>query len=461
MQSNSGPKKSRNPLQPEALGDSPIFWNSGMGNPTSLGAGFNGDSGFVDGDKGVILSTETTESSGSLYWQNNFDYANDLYIKMTIHADHTSGNGGLGWTLFLGSNANYTFTDDETGSINVFFDDGFYGNPATNAVSLWVDGTKIGGEGSNYNTTYDLDDSISRTVEVLFQHNTPDVNYITVFINGQYIGKKDIGAWTPGGNYFGISAASSVNSEFVNNHYIKSMEVRSIVPWINVNYPKIPKKNNGIYILINDTYVDYIADPVGNIVYEANNIMAYLDANTIAYKTFTDISESGWNNLNYEISAGYVVIPEIEKADILPDMSAGAKSAVNNFVSSGGKLLMFAPDNGDVIPFLNDIFSFSIISGGEGGISEPISLTVAGSALFPSESATIPDLSATSSLDITTLPVSSVTIYEGNGPNQSVVTMIPYGSGKIYVLGWDWFNASPLGGEDGGWLSLLESILQS
>ena len=54
-----------------------------------------------------------------------------------------------------------------------------------------------------------------------------------------------------------------------------------------------------------------------------------------------------------------------------------------------------------------------------------------------------------------------MTIYEGSGPNQSVVTMIPYGSGKIYVLGWDWFDASPLGGEDGGWLSLLESILQS
>lgn len=457
MQNNSGLKKSRNPLQPEALGDSPIFWNSGMGNPTSLGAGFNGDSGFVDGDKGVILSTETTESSGSLYWQNNFDYANDLYIKMTIHADHTSGNGGLGWTLFLGSNANYTFIDDETGSINVFFDD--YGNIFTNSVSLWVDGTKIGGEGSNYYTTYDLDDSISRTVEVLFQHNTPDVNYITVFINGQYIGKKDIGAWTPGGNYFGISAASSSNSEFVNNHYIKSMEVRSIVPWINVNYPKIPKKKDRIYILINDTYVDYVADPMGSFVHEANNIMAYLDDNTIAYETFTDISESGWSSV---VSlAGYVVIPEIEEADILPDMSAGAKSAVSNFVSSGGNLLMFNPNSGDVIPFLNDIFSFSIISGGEGGISEPISLTVAGSGLFPSESATIPDLSATSSLDTTTLPVSSVTIYEGNGANQSVVTMIPYGSGKIYVLGWDWFNASPLGGEDGGWLSLLESILQS
>jgi hypothetical protein len=152
------------------------------------------------------------------------------------------------------------------------------------------------------------------------------------------------------------------------------------------------------------------------------------------------------------------MIPEIETSDILPDLTSGAKNKINNFVSNGGKLLMFNPSSGDVVAFLNDIFIFSI---NDNNSSEPISLTVDGSGLFPSESATIPDLSSTSSLDTTSLPVNSVTIYEGNGANESVVTMIPYGSGKIYVLGWDWYDAEPIGGEDGGWLHLLESILQS
>jgi hypothetical protein len=459
MQNNSGPKKSRNPLQPEALGDSPIVWNSGMGDPTLLGANLNGNASFVDADKGVILSTDSVESSGSLYWQNNFDYANDLYIKMTIHADHISGSGGLGWTLFLGSDTNYTFIDDETGSINVFFDDGFYGSAFTDAVSLWVDGTKVGGEGSNYYVVDPLDNSISKNVEVLFQHDKSNFNYITVFIDGKYICKANVGTWTPGGNFIGVSAASSSDSEYVNNHYIKSMEVRSIVPWINVNYPKIPKKNDKIFILINDTYVDYVVGESFS-SNETNNIMAYLDANSIAYETFTDISEFGWNDLVYTGRAGYVIIPELENSDILPDLTSGAKNKINNFVSSGGKLLMFSPGSGDAVPFLNDVFSFSI-TGGEGGASEPISLTVDGSGLFPSESATIPNLSNTSSLDTTSLPVNSVTIYEGNGADESVVTMIPYGSGKIYVLGWDWFDAAPIGPEDGGWLNLLESILQS
>ena len=172
--------------------------------------------------------------------------------------------------------------------------------------------------------------------------------------------------------------------------------------------------------------------------------------------TFTDISESGWSLV--VPTAGYILIPELEHGDILPDLTSGAKSKINNFVSSGGKLLMFCPGNGDVVQFLNDIFSFSLI---DNNPDEPISITVAGSALFSSESSTLPDNSDTDSLDTTTLPVDSVTIYEGNGSNQSVVTMIPFGSGKIYVLGWDWYDAVPLGGSDGGWTHLLQSILQS
>jgi cell division septation protein DedD len=109
---------------------------------------------------------------------------------------------------------------------------------------------------------------------------------------------------------------------------------------------------------------------------------------------------------------------------------------------------------------LNAVFGFSLDA--TGGSDEPISLTEIGSAIFPSASSTLTDLSATSSIVTSTLPENSITIYEGDGVNQSVVTLIPYGDGKIYVLGWDWYDAPPVGGEgtEGEeWNSLLESIL--
>lgn len=423
-------KSNRDPLLSVNIGAPKIFWNACQGAPSD--AFSQGDASYDNHNTGLILTPNSANQFGTVYWNRPYDLTKDFYIKGTFLAGLGTGGNNCG-IYFCGV---YVYFNDTDNSIYLetseFISDGY------------VSGDILG-------------DATWRTFEVIYEYKTSDVRYVTVLMNGKHICRVDIGGGYITDPNIGVFANTAV---LTNIHYCKSFEVRSAIPWLTINVPKILKKRDGIYILINDTYVDYVADPMGGNAYEANNIMAYLDANTIAYETFSDISESGWNSVVYEISYGYVVIPEIEKADILPDMSAGAKSAVNNFVSNGGKLLMFCPSSGDLVPFLNDVFSFSI-TGGEGGVSEPISLTVAGSALFPSESPTIPSLSDTSHLETSTLPAESVTIYEGSGPNQSVVTMIPYGSGKIYVLGWDWYDASPLGGEDGGWLSLLESILQS
>lgn len=422
-------KSNRDPLLSVNIGAPKIFWNACQGAPSD--AFSQGDASYDNHNTGLILTPNSANQFGTVYWNRPYDLTKDVYLKGTFLAGLGTGGNNCG-IYFCGVYVYFNDTDN----------------------SIYLETSEFTSDG--YVSGDILGDATWRTFEVIYEYKTSDVRYVTVLMNGKHICRVDIGGGYITDANIGVFANTAV---LTNIHYCKSFEVRSAIPWLTINVPKILKKRDGIYILINDTYVDYVADPLGDNVYEANNIMEYLDANTIAYETFSDISESGWNSVVYEISYGYVVIPEIEKADILPDMSAGAKSAVNNFVSNGGKLLMFAPDNGDVIPFLNDIFSFSI--GGEGGVSEPISLTIAGSALFPSESPTISSLSDTSSLDTSTLPAESVTIYEGSGANESVVTMIPYGSGKIYVLGWDWYDASPLGGEDGGWLSLLESILQS
>ncbi len=422
-------KSNRDPLLSVNIGAPKIFWNACQGAPSD--AFSQGDASYDNHNTGLILTPNSANQSGTVYWNRPYDLTKDVYIKGTFLAGLGTGGNNCG-IYFCGVYVYFNDTDN----------------------SIYVETSEFTSDG--YVSGDILGDATWRTFEVIYEYKTSDVRYVTVLMNGKHICRVDIGGGYTTDSNVGVFANTAT---LTNIHYCKSFEVRSAIPWLTINVPKILKKRDGIYILINDTYVDYVADPMGGNVYEPNNIMAYLDANTIAYETFADISESGW--LNVVSLAGCVMIPELESGDISPDMSAGAKSAVNNFVSNGGKLLMFAPDNGDVIPFLNDIFSFSIISGGEGGISEPISLTVAGSALFPSESPTIPILSDTSYLETSTLPAESVTIYEGSGANKSVVTMIPYGSGKIYVLGWDWFDASPLGGEDGGWLSLLESILQS
>jgi len=41
-----------------------------------------------------------------------------------------------------------------------------------------------------------------------------------------------------------------------------------------------------------------------------------------------------------------------------------------------------------------------------------------------------------------------------NGSN-AAVAVIPYGTGHIVVLGWDWFDAVPLGTLNGGWVDVF------
>lgn len=220
------------------------------------------------------------------------------------------------------------------------------------------------------------------------------------------------------------------------------------------NYAQVNKGLADVYILTDNVYVDWVEAPSNN-SHEANNLIALFEEMNISYEMLTDIEESTFAGVP---SSKKLIIPELEEADLLPDLTNSAKTVIENFVSDGGTLVMFNPGSGDPLDVLNNVFGFSL-SGN--GFSTPISLTIAGASLFPTENATIPDLSGTDAIDTSTLPEGSVSIYEGSGTNESLVVKIPYGSGQIYVLGWDWFDAVPIGAEDGGWIHLLLSILES
>ena len=220
------------------------------------------------------------------------------------------------------------------------------------------------------------------------------------------------------------------------------------------DYAGITKTTGDNYIFVNNEFVDYYegSTEIGD---EVNNLIAMFDESGVVYKKFTDIDGRTFSSLD---NMDKLIIPELDAGDLLPSLTSDARNAITDFVDGGGTLIMFEPDNGDVIDVLNELFGWSLDTS---GVSEPIAITEAGAILFPDESATLPDLSATDSLDTTTLPVNSVSIYTGDGSNQTVVAKMPYGAGFVYVLGWDWYDAQPVGDEDGGWNHLLRSILNS
>ena len=83
-----------------------------------------------------------------------------------------------------------------------------------------------------------------------------------------------------------------------------------------------------------------------------------------------------------------------------------------------------------------------------------LNATDAAGTSFEGGPATIPSPSATVAVSAT-LPTGSLSIYTTVGGSDPSVVVIPHGSGEIILMGWDWFNAAPVGTEDGGWLDVL------
>ena len=55
------------------------------------------------------------------------------------------------------------------------------------------------------------------------------------------------------------------------------------------------------------------------------------------------------------------------------------------------------------------------------------------------------------------LPDNALSLYAVD--DQSAVTAVPWGKGQIIFLAWDWYDAKPDFGQNGGWLDLLASAV--
>jgi len=225
----------------------------------------------------------------------------------------------------------------------------------------------------------------------------------------------------------------------------------------------LTRVSGAVQILINDLYVDYVTDPGDDVGYEANNLIATLESFGLTVGTFTDVSDNGIQSILNGTSV--IFIPELENEDeatLNGDVSEAAKAMIADWVNRGGNIVMFAPGSGSGVDFVNSTFDFELFKFFSD--DEPIFLTEAGNDLgiFSQETISLND--ATESIASPTLPEGGITVYEGSGDYgeyQSIVSLIPYGEGKIFILGWDWYDAAPIGEQDGGWLTVLNDFLQS
>jgi VCBS repeat-containing protein len=155
-----------------------------------------------------------------------------------------------------------------------------------------------------------------------------------------------------------------------------------------------------------------------------------------------------------------LVIPELEIGNLVLD--AAARTVVQQFVSNGGTIVIGGDQaNGDE-DLVNALFGFNVQQGDN--YSGPYALTgAAAGTTFAGDAASIPGTydgaSGTYTYTSASLPAGSRDIYT-DGTN-SAVSLMPYGSGQVVHLSYDWYNAAPLGTQNGGWLTVLNSAIST
>ncbi len=201
-------------------------------------------------------------------------------------------------------------------------------------------------------------------------------------------------------------------------------------------------------LFINTDYVDYSEN---NSSSEAWNLLKGLQSFGASYLTFTDISAAGLSDLL--LQGNKLIIPENEESSLV--LSPESRALIAGYVANGNNLLVFYLTRW--IQEFNNIFGFNLETAEGSGPYDK--RPAAAGTIFSGGAASIPSLSATEPLAVSTLPEGSINVYGDD--SSSALCIIPYGNGNIYCFGWDWYDAQPFGAEGGEWLALFEMSVLS
>jgi uncharacterized repeat protein (TIGR01451 family) len=208
-----------------------------------------------------------------------------------------------------------------------------------------------------------------------------------------------------------------------------------------------------VVVFDDGNYVDTVAPPDS----ESDNIQASASSFGHSVTTITGITAADFTS--GLAGQQVLLIPDLEIADLAPDLVTEVQDLIRNFVSSGGRLVITnSDDNSNAGNFLNTVFGFSLTSDTSNTeVTSDIS-AAAGQTLFAGQIATLPANDATMGLG--NLPTGGISVYD-TAFNSSMVLIIPSGQGEIIYLGYDWFNSDPptAGQQDGGWQAVLAAAL--
>lgn len=207
-----------------------------------------------------------------------------------------------------------------------------------------------------------------------------------------------------------------------------------------------------IGLFYNASYVDTSTGGIG----EAYNLKQTLAGQGNSVSTFTGLADSDWASTF--AANQVVVVPEQELGNLSTALTTAAKTTIANAVASGKGLIVMGDFNGKDVALLNGVFGTSLTGGGIYASGQSISrtATAAGTA-FATAPATLSANNGTYPISTASLPSGYQSLYT-IGADTAVFTNA---TGNLVFLAYDWYDASPTGSQDGGWLAVLDGAVAS
>ena len=187
---------------------------------------------------------------------------------------------------------------------------------------------------------------------------------------------------------------------------------------------------------------------------ESDSLQASLNFLTFPVVTFTNFPTA-------LESCPVVSIPALNNGNLATALDSPTLTAIRDHMNLGGTLIVHGSYfNTNAAAFINAILSPLGAAVSESATSSGSTFTrtaAADGTTFTNAPVSIGWNDATKSLAIASLPPGSVSLYT-NG-SEAVIAVMPYGTGRLIFLGWDWYNAQPLGANNNGWLPVLASAV--
>ncbi len=213
-----------------------------------------------------------------------------------------------------------------------------------------------------------------------------------------------------------------------------------------------------IALFFDSNYVD-IQD--GNIFSEASNLKETLEYLGHELVYFTDFETVAHNEFDL------VIIPEMEKQNLSRALNDNQFNHYKSYVENGGSIIIMGVVSSDDSQNRNSIDFINRMLGSNAKLGEPIldGTCIKHENVTDGDFSVAPDELNNNNAVVyieSGLPANSRIIYHSeNNTNEGAVVQFPFGKGNLVYFGWGWWNAKPLGSQDGGWLSLLDSSVES